>query len=495
MVAFNNGHDMSQSGVQSPGPLPAAWGAPGYRCYGLMDSRGRWGSWLFGLSTIEELAALEREAARRGKVLFLSAQTFAPPPEGRRPSRWRQARELYVGDGALPHLTPLYLDIDCAGDLDKALLAGRYLLEFLVHGLELAEPAVRIWFSGSKGLHILIHPAALGIEPSADLTADMKRIVASLVKRLEAEGCPELPVDSAVYSLPRMLRAPNQVNLKSGLHKVELRHEELLRLTAEEVKALAAGPRSALRPSDCSAPPVSPKAAAWWRTELERLREAHEFTRRTAELTGRKVRPDGFVVDEVVDRSMPDCIRQLAEATVGPGARNRAELQMACWSRAAGQPQAWATSLLAAWAFRNRPELTNEGCRMKAESVVKAVYGRSGYGFSCAAARVAVRAAGLDLRCGGCRAVERLVLKTLHSLRVHHDEGWTAPERITLHDARVRIAGFIDGFVARTARPAAPHVPGDRQNIRHTARPGRPRGSGALCRAHARTGPAGAARS
>ncbi|MBN2584946.1 MAG: hypothetical protein JXL80_17920 [Planctomycetes bacterium] len=481
---------MTQTVTDAPAELGhvRVFELPGYRCYGLMDGRGRWGSWLFGPSTFDELAGLEREAARRNQVLFVSAQTFMPPPEGRRPRRWRQAREHYVGDGALPHLAPLFFDIDCAGDLDKALLAGRYLLEFLVHGLGLAEPAVRVWFSGSKGLHILVHPAALGIEPSAGLTADMKRIVANLVQRLETEGCPELPVDSTVYSLPRMLRAPNQVNPRSGLYKIELHHEELLRLTGDEIKALAAEPRAPLWPDDHPPPALSPTAAAWWAAEIGRLRQVREFTRRTAELTGRKVRPDGFVVDELIDDEMPDCIRRLAAATVAPGNRNRAELQLACWALAAKRPQTWAAKLLAAWAARNRPEFTLDGCRTKADSVVAAVYGRSGYGFSCAAARTAARAAGLEPECPACRTVRQPLLQTLHSLRQNHDEGWTAPERITLHDARARTATFIDRFVARIAGRAGADAAGNGQVLHRQVRLGRPRRPRPVRHADARTG-------
>ncbi|HOI53666.1 MAG TPA: hypothetical protein PLP01_00280 [Phycisphaerae bacterium] len=366
-------------------------------------------------------------------------------------------------------------------------------LQQTLDGCRGTNSMVRIWFSGSKGLHILVHPAALGIEPSAGLTSDMKRIVANLVQRLEAEGCPELPVDSAVYSLPRMLRAPNQVNPRSGLYKIELTHEELLRLTADQIKALAAEPRPSPWPDDRSPPALSPTAAAWWSAEIGRLRETREFTCRTAELTGRKVRPDGFVVDELVDHEMPDCIRRLAGATVAPGNRNRAELQLACWALAARRPQAWATRLLSAWAARNRPELTVDGCRVKAASVVAAVYGRSGYGFSCAAARTAARAAGLEPECAACRTVRQPMLQTLHSLRLNHDEGWTAPERITLHDARARTAASIDRFIAGIASRTGAAAAGDRQDPHRRARPGRPRHSRPVRHADARTGRAGPA--
>ena len=186
MVAFND--RIGSAAPPHPNPPGPSWDGLGFRCYGLMDERGRWGSWLFAPATARQLVLLEHEAARRKRILFLGVQTFAPPPAGVPVRRWKQVREHYVGADARPHLAPLYFDIDCAGDLDKALLAGRYLVEFLVGGLELAEETVRVWFSGSKGFHILVHPAALGLTPSTALTKNMKLVVAGLVKRLEAEG-------------------------------------------------------------------------------------------------------------------------------------------------------------------------------------------------------------------------------------------------------------------------------------------------------------------
>lgn len=483
MVAFNDAQDMTDGAV--PGPDPATWTAPGYRCYGLMDRRGRWGSWRFGPSTVDELARLEHEASRKHQVLFQSAQTFASRPEGRPAHRWRQVREQYVGDAALPHLVPLFFDIDCAGDLDKALVAGRYLVAFLAHRLELSEEAVRIWFSGSKGLHILVHLAAMGIEPSRALTADMKRIVAALVKRLEAEGCPQLPVDSAVYSLPRMLRAPNQQHPKSGLFKAELTHDELMTLTADEIRALATEPRPPLWPGD-HAPALSPAAAAWWSTELTRLRETREFTRRTAELTGRKVRPDGFVVDELASDDMPDCIRQLAGTLVSPGNRNRAELQLACWAKATKMPFGGVLSLLSSWTTVNRPELSAENAQAKAESIVRSVYGNASYGFSCVAARAAARAVGVVPECPACQAVRPRSLRQLYSLRVRHDAHWNPPERISLEEARGFTARVIDRRVAacRADRPGR-RATGRRQDPRGSSRSNRARNASRLCRPHA----------
>ncbi len=459
---------------------------PGYRCYALMDSRGRWRAWRFGPATAKVRRELEAEAKQAGHVLFASVQTFAAPADDEGMTRWRQVREQYTGGSALPHLAPLYFDIDCDGDLDKALLWARTLVEFFVVQLGLPEPAVRVWFSGSKGAHILVDPVAMGIEPSATLTADMKAVVLELVGHLAGQGAGDMSVDSAVYSLPRMLRLPEQVNPKSGRYKVELRHHELFHLNADEIMFLAGQHRGSLWLSDDLPDGPVPDAADWWSKALARAREPREFRIRTAEVAGLKVRPDGYSVDELVDSDMPPCIAGMVEAAAGPGSRNRVELQIACWAKGARLTFDEALALLAAWTTANRPELSVENARAKAESIVRSVYGNASYGFSCIAARSASRAVGVACQCEACQAVRPHSLRQVYSLRVRHDAQWNPPERISLEDARGITARVIDRRVAacRAGNPGR-CAARRRQDPRRPSRVGRPRHADRLCGSHA----------
>jgi len=403
-----------------------------YRCYGMMDSRGRWRAWRFGPATVEVQCQLEAEARRAGQAAFASVQTFTAPRGVDGMTRWRSVREQYTGDSALPHLAPLFFDVDCDGNLDKALLWTRTFVEFFVTQLHLPEPAVRVWFSGSKGAHILVDPLTLGIEPSATLTADIKTVALELVQQLTTQGVPDLSVDSSVYSLPRMLRLPDQVNPRSGLFKLELRHGELFQFTADRIVDLARMPRGSLwSVADLPTDPI-PAAALWWSAALARAQQPRKFRIKTAQVTGLKVRPDGHVVDELIDPSMPSCIAGMVGATVGPGSRNRCELQIACWAKAAKMPFDKALSLLGAWTCRNRPELSAENARTKAESVLRSVYSNTSYGFSCIAARSAARAVGVIPKCDSCRAVRPRSLRQVYSLRVRHDGQWNPPLRIPL---------------------------------------------------------------
>jgi len=452
-----------------------------------MDARGRWRSWQFAPAADE--ARLVAEAAKPGHALFASVQHFAAPRGAVGSMRWREVREQNVGDGALPHVAPLYFDVDCEGDLDRSLSWARWLVEHFVEQLGLSEPAVRVWFSGSKGAHILVASEALGIEPDPGLTADMKTVVAELIAHLASLGAPGLTVDASVYSLPRLLRMAGQRHHRSGLFKVELSHRELFQCSADEIMDLARAPRGGLwTPDELPTGPV-PKAAAWWAAALDRARRPRQFRIATARIAGLKVRPDGYVVDELVDASVPECIASILTADVEPGARNRCELQIACWSKAARRPFHEALAQLTAWTDRNRPELSPAHARAKAESILRSVYGSASYGFSCAAARSAARAAGRGPPCASCRAVRPRSYRQVFSLRLRHDPRWSVPYRTPLEVSRGSIARDVDGRV-HAGRPDRPgHGPaGNRQDLFRPDCSGRRRTPGRLHRPDARAG-------
>lgn len=465
-----------------------------YRCYGRMDRRGRWRTWRFGPATEAEHARQAAEAAAAGYVLFASVQWFASPNGVAGTTRWTQVREQYTGEQALPHIAPLYFDIDCDGDLDTALLWARELVNFFTEQLELPEPAVRVWFSGAKGAHVLVDPVALGIQPSATLTADMKAVTLALVQHLTGMGTPAMTIDSSVYSLPRMLRLPDQPNPKSGRYKIELSHRELFEASAEQILKLAGGPRGPLWTVSELPTVPTPEAAQWWAAALARARQPREFRIKTAQVAGLRVRPDGYVVDELATTTMPPCIKGIFDAHVASGSRNRCELQIACWAKAAKKPYGQALAMLSAWTDRNRPELSAENAHRKADSILRSVYANPSYGFSCAAARSAARAAGVAHTCGDCQAVRPHHQRQIHSLRVRHDAQWSPLTPITLEDARGLVAAAIDKRIISTAgsafrRPTAcrlgDRAAGGRQDTCDVARLGEPRHTSRLCRADA----------
>jgi len=373
-------------------------------------------------------------ADKQRLVLFTSVQQFQPPPNTQRLDGWKRVSCHYRGDQALPHIAPLYCDRDCDGGLEEALNLARYVTDFLVSDLEVATSHVEVFFSGSKGAHVLVDPAALGIEPSATLTRDMKTVVMALCRRLAAEaGAPRVAVDDKVYSMPRMLREENQFNPRSGLYKVRLTLAELRRMSTPEIQALAKAPRAPLAMSDGA--PISAKACAWWQDELGKARQPREFRKRAAAVSGVKLRLDGFAEDKLLSADAPDCIQSILESSPPSGQRNRCELQVACWGRAASLPEAKAVRLLARWVERNRPELSPDNARSRAAGIVRAAYA-GGYGFSCSACRGALHGIGKEAACVGCQAVATGKRQMVSAVRAGETD--IVIPRITLERARER---------------------------------------------------------
>ncbi len=409
-------------------------GEPWRRCFGFLCPDGGWLHWYFAPDTAEIHHFARAYARRRRLVLFASTQRFHPRPDAERIDAWKRVSGYYRVESALPHLAPFYFDLDCDGGLDEALNLARYLTDFLVCELQTPPSQVQVFFSGSKGAHVLVEPAALGIQPSVTLTRDMKAIALRLCKRLATEGgAPRAAVDDKVYSLPRMLREENPFNPRSGLYKVRLTLDELRNLSTAQIQELAKAPR--VLPPTSPAASVSAKACAWWREEMEQAKQPEEFKQRVASVSGVKLRSDGFIEDALISTDSPDCIQRILRAIAPPGQRNRYELQLASWSTAAKIPEPKAVEQLARWIARNRGDLSPGNARTRAAGIIHAA--RSGnYGFSCAACRSGLHTLGQEPACGDCKAVATGKRQLVSAVRAGQTD--LIIPRITLEEARER---------------------------------------------------------
>lgn len=149
----------------------------------------------------------------------------------------------------------LPVDIDGAGadPVADALARVRRLLAYLEdNGGDLE--ALSCWFSGGRGFHVLMPVRGLaGAAPSATFN----RAVRAFVARIGAAS--DSKPDLAIYDPVRIFRAPNTRHPRSGLFKTSIRGDELMGISADGVRRLAAEPC----PGDVPEPP----AESWcdWR--------------------------------------------------------------------------------------------------------------------------------------------------------------------------------------------------------------------------------------
>ena len=124
----------------------------------------------------------------------------------------------FDGPVAFPYV---HFDFD-AEDLNAALRDATGLITLLVDRYEIKEQVIQVWFSGRRGVHVLLPATGLPVNPGPIAHQMLKELALRLAD--EAGVAP----DPTVYNKTRLFRAPNTQHPESGLYKVHFRVDELL---------------------------------------------------------------------------------------------------------------------------------------------------------------------------------------------------------------------------------------------------------------------------
>ena len=125
-------------------------------------------------------------------------------------------------------------DFDNASQPEQAQSDARDFCHYLNTMYELDLDALKYYYSGYKGFHILIPTTLFGIEPSTDLAGIIKRIAGNLCNN----------VDPQIYDQNRLLRITNTINNKSGRYKIQLSAKEFMHLPMATILDFARSPRT-----------------------------------------------------------------------------------------------------------------------------------------------------------------------------------------------------------------------------------------------------------
>ena len=274
-------------------------------------------------------------------------------------------------------IAPLYFDLDHAENPAVSQADAVKLIEFFTEELDVKPTDIWVYFSGSKGFHILISSQALGIAPGTDLHKVFKHIAGYLVHRLQLTS-----LDLVVYTSYRMLRLPNSQHHKTNLFKVELSIDEVKDLTLDKIKEVAKQPRKEL--------PFTGKERS---QALELRRAAAHFYNdkqqeyREAAVTSSK----RYEKEEYLFRKgqPPVCVRDIYDkGWKKEGDRNQATVQLACYYKDAGHTKEETVKLLEEWVVTHTS--ANSGYQVdqrkaNTRSVIDAVYSKENtYKFGCA---------------------------------------------------------------------------------------------------------------
>lgn len=289
-------------------------------------------------------------------------------------------------------IAPLYFDLDYKDDPQIAQAEAIKIIDFFTKELDIQDTDLWVYFSGSKGFHILISSQAIGIEPKEDLHKVFKHIASYLRYRLgdvtqEATGekiDPLKSLDLAVYTAPRMLRLPNSIHHKTRLFKIELTVDEVRTLTLDEIKDKAKMPR---RMDEGLITGEQRKEAADLRKAANAfyVDKTEEYQQAAATASQRYDKEEYLFV-----KDQPSiCVKDILEGGwKKEGDRNQATIQLACYFKAAGYSKEDALKALEDWVTKHTTAKGNYNVRQRianTRSVVEAVYSKENeYKFGCA---------------------------------------------------------------------------------------------------------------
>ena len=287
-------------------------------------------------------------------------------------------------------LAPLYFDLDYSENPAVAQEEAIKLVEFFTGELDIQEQDLHIYFSGSKGFHILVDERALGVEPRKDLQRVYKHIAGYLRYRLgevqeqeDENGRPVeyaeplKAVDLVVYTVKRMLRLPYSRHQKTGLYKIELTLQQLKELTLDEIKERARTGQPIQREEKTVR--KRPKAGVFYADKL------HEYEEAAATVSDKRNKTEYVFVKD----KPPVCVEDiLNNGWKKDGDRNNATVQLCCYFKAAGYKKEEATSILEDWVVKFTSADSRYSIQQRkanTRNVIESVYGsEKDYQFGCA---------------------------------------------------------------------------------------------------------------
>lgn len=140
-----------------------------------------------------------------------------------------------------------YLDFDDENDFEQVRKNVKdaifyFKLSFLYN---IPEKLMRFYFSGKKGIHIIIPATVLGVEPDKYLNHYYKQMALEATKMvMDGKQTGEISsIDPKIYDNRRLFRLPNSKHQSTGLYKIPLTADEVKNMPYAEILELAKSPR------------------------------------------------------------------------------------------------------------------------------------------------------------------------------------------------------------------------------------------------------------
>ncbi len=261
----------------------------------------------------------------------------------------------------------LYFDLDLDEKDEDGFIKTKkdtiFISTYLEDVFGIPEKLIKIYFSGSKGFHIVIDPQVFGIEPCKDLNERYKIIAMNMKKNSMNKT-----VDTKIYDNRRLFRIPNSINGKTGLYKVPITREELRNINNyEDISEYASQQRD-----EKFEEPVFINSA---KTEYEKILLISKLQSMNRKNKAKKTK----IPTE--RKNLLPCVIKLLEEGAGKGIRNNSSVALASSMYQSGLEQDEIIQTLLVWNEKNEPPLPER----EIYTTIKSAYGlvNCGKGYGC----------------------------------------------------------------------------------------------------------------
>ena len=232
-----------------------------------------------------------------------------------------------------------YLDLDDEHNFENVREDALRVISYFKIIYKIPETSMKIYFSGKKGIHIVIPAEIFGIKPMPLLNGVFKYIATSI-----NTYSPHKTIDLKIYDNRRMFRIPNTRHENTGLYKVRITPEELRKYPIEDIRAIANNPRQ--------------------------IPEQHYTANKTAEQAFQKDIQEYYIYDKEAKKDkkfdstmkfVPPCIQYIIENGAVKGERNITIACLASFYKSYGMSRDDAIDTIMEWNIKNaEPTPANE---------------------------------------------------------------------------------------------------------------------------------------
>ena len=249
-------------------------------------------------------------------------------------------------------LGPFFLDFD-TDDIYTSFGEIRKQVNSATNNIErifgIPKNIQELYYSGSKGFHVIISPVVFGFEYAMDYPEQFLK-VAKLLKKIYKETYgKESLIDFKIYDRRRVFRLVNSINSKSGLYKIPITHKELQSLELDDIKEIAKKPREGF---ESPIPYFIPKAKRIWEHLFEIVKSSDSDIRkeeRGEHNRGRRRK----------DKKILPCISNILKTGIDEGSRNNVTVALASSLFQAGFERDEVLDILTEWNDNNNPPLSD----------------------------------------------------------------------------------------------------------------------------------------